>query len=206
MKTSTNKTKRESLWHRLPDFKFDLCSWRFWRNSFLYFWVFSLLGHLLEYPWYMLTNLVMGWERALPPFFVLAAPYGLGAVVLLWVVVPIIKRFKIGILPIFLLSVVVTTVVEFLSALVPYLVRGYNPYWDYSGTFGNLFGWVCLPNSLIFGLMSIAFLYILFPLGEKVLGRIKEKPLDVFAVCLFVGWAISQFYRLYAVVFLAGPT
>ena len=155
-------------------------TWRqpaFWRNLFIYFWFFSLLGHLLEVSWAWITN--SHFTPNIPTFTPIAPPYGLGVVALILIVAPVYRRFKkMNILVVFLLATIVTAAVEYLCAVVIVLVLGDNPFWDYSAQPFNLQGYVCLQNALLFGLVSTIFLRFIFPRLENLLQKISRKALN----------------------------
>lgn len=175
----------------------EVKEWRrpqFWRNLFLYFWGFSFIGHVLEIPWAMLGN-ALG-LRASPastiPLFSIAAPYGLGAVMLYLLLFPLVKKKRIGIVRMFIFGALITTMMEFISAALVAAFVGYNPFWNYSGRIFNLYGWVCLTNSLLFGVGSVVLLRWVFPFTERILGRIKPLYLNIAFWVLFIGYALWQ--------------
>ncbi|MDR3125829.1 MAG: putative ABC transporter permease, partial [Candidatus Nomurabacteria bacterium] len=162
-----------------PHYEIRLKSFKFWRDSFLIFWLFSFFGHLMEYVW-----LFVLWEFGAPPdwqnipFFVIAAPYGFGALAILWFIYPQIVRHKLKVFDSFILSAIATTIIEFTSALVIVIALGHNPYWNYSDQPFNLFGFVCLRNSVAFGLVSLLFIYILFPYTAIAFKRLGNARLN----------------------------
>ena len=142
---------------------------------------------------------LLGQDLGYPPFFVIAAPYGLGALGILWFVYPILKDKKIGLPTAFIYSALICTAVEFICALIPFLVLGHNYYWDYSAdvitVFGttiplNLFGFVCLKNSIAFGAVALFFLYIMFPWTDKIMKMLGQKKLNVIFWVLFTGYIL----------------
>ena len=167
----------------------------FWRDSFIIFWVFSFIGHLMEYPWIAMMN-SLGQSLPFPPFFVIAVPYGFGALAILWFVYPFVLKKKIGVIMTFILSAVVCTVIEFICALVTYLVYGQNVFWDYSDQFMNLFGFVCLKNSLAFGVVGVLFVYVLFPLMDRIMKNLGSSNLTKIFWVLFVGYLAIRMYLL----------
>ena len=193
---STNETLTHLLPAR-PDYAPNPHKWTFWRDSFIIFWVFSFIGHLLEYPWIALMNAV-GQNLPFPPFFVIAAPYGFGALAILWFVYPLLMRKKMGAIMTFILSAVACTVIEFISALIPFLIYGENIFWDYSHEFMNLFGFVCLKNSLAFGLIGLAFVYILFPLADQIMKKLGSNNLNKVFWVLAIGYTAARIYTLIA--------
>lgn len=198
-----SKEKLARLLPKKPEYVPNPRKLHFWRDSFLYFWVFSFVGHLLEFPWIALMNL-LGQNLDFPPFFVIAAPYGFGALAILWFVYPVLKDKKIGLLAAYIYGVVICTAVEFISALIPYIVLGYNRYWDYTDAITvlghtiplNLFGFVCLKNSLAFGVAALLFLYILFPLTDRFMKWLGQKKLNIIFWILFVGYIMVHLGEL----------
>jgi uncharacterized membrane protein len=181
-----------------PDYKVNLKGFHFWRDSFLIFWFFSLIGHFLEYVW-LFTLWQFGgppdWQNI--PFFVIAAPYGLGALAILWFIYPQIIKRKLKVMDSFVLSTVASTVVEFLSALAIVLALGHNPYWNYSAEPFNLFGFVCLRNSLAFGLISTIFIYIFFPYASLAMKKLGETRLNYIFWFLFIAYLLVQVGRFF---------
>ena len=172
---------------------------KFWRDLFLYFWVFSLVGHIIELIW----GLIGYWFdlSAAPrietiPIIAVAAPYGIGAVALLVFVYPFVKKEKLGVLATYVLSVLITTVVEFVSALLITLALGSNPFWDYSERFMNLFGFVCLTNSLAFGIGALVMLYVMFPWLENWRQKVNQRYLNIAAAILFPSYVAVQIIHL----------
>ncbi len=176
-------------------------NWRkvgFWRDLFLYFWLFSLVGHVIELAWALLGTLFTiksAGHFASIPIFAIAAPYGLGAVALLLFIYPMVKRKKLGLVSAYVVSVAITTVIEFVSALLVVLVLGSNPFWDYSDRLLNLFGFVCLGNSLLFGIISVVAIKWLFPWSEKWRAGISENYLNIAFWILFPSYVVVQLFR-----------
>lgn len=173
-------------------------SMRFWRDIFLYFWLFSLIGHIIELLWASLGvvfAIKSAGHLATIPIFVIAVPYGLGAVALLLFVYPLVKRRKLGLVSAYFLSVAITTAIEFISALLVVVTLGSNPFWDYSNRFMNLFGFVCLGNSLLFGVISVVSIKWLFPWTERWRSKINENYLNLAFWALFPSYLLAQIIR-----------
>jgi uncharacterized membrane protein len=181
-----------------PAYKINFKSFTFWRDTFLIYWFFSFVGHLMEYVWLFMLDQFGGppdWQNL--PFFVVAAPYGFGAVAILWFIYPQVIKHKLKVLDSFVLSVIVTTIIEFISALAVVAVLGHNPYWDYSAEPFNLFGFVCLRNSIAFGLVSILFIYILFPYTDQIMKKFGPTRLNYMFWFLFITYTLIQFGRFF---------
>jgi uncharacterized membrane protein len=142
---------------------------------------------------------LFGQNLSYPPLLVLAAPYGLGVLGILWFIYPIFRNRKIGALSVYIYGVLICTAIEFLSALIIFLAMGHNPFWDYSidaiSLFGqnmplHLFGFVCLKNSLAFGVGALVFVYLLFPLTDLIMKKLGSKKLNVVFWVLFTGYIL----------------
>jgi len=178
-----------------PDYKPNPRKWVFWRDSFIYFWVFSLIGHLFEFPWISLMNAI-GQNLPYPPLVAIAIPYGFGVLGILWFVYPILKKKNWGPVMAFILSAVVCTAIEFVCALVIYLIYGHNVFWDYSHDFANLFGFICLKNSLAFGAVALLFIYVLFPLMDRLMTKLGQIKLNIIFWILFGGYILIHLFAL----------
>jgi uncharacterized membrane protein len=168
---------------------------QFGRNLFLYFWFFSLVGHILELIW-GLIQVAAGsrtWESFTTiPIIAVAVPYGLGAVALLLTLYPLIRKKKLNLVWIFVLGMLITTTIEFICAVGVVLIFGSNPFWNYSKEPFNLFGYVCLGNALLFGIGATILLRYVFPLTEKLLRKIKDNYLNIAFWVLFIGYIATQ--------------
>ncbi len=97
--------------------------------------------------------------------------YGTGAVVLM-----LLSKYKDNPFAVFLLSFILTGLVEFLSGLILlYLFK--MRLWDYTGHFLNINGLVCFLSAFFFGLGGLFIIYVLYPLVEKIYDFVNEKIL-----------------------------
>lgn len=88
--------------------------------------------------------------------------YGTGAVIVLFAVIP----FRTSPILVFIVGTVVASILEFVTGFVMeriYKVR----YWDYSDKPFNLCGYICLFNSLCWGVLSILLIYLVHSWVEK---------------------------------------
>ena len=56
--------------------------------------------------------------------------------------------------------------------------------WDYRGLFLNIDGIICFRSVVSFGLLGLAFHYLLEPIGEKLFHRMPERTIH--AGCLIL--------------------
>jgi uncharacterized membrane protein len=181
-----------------PEYKINLKSFAFWRDSFLIYWFYAFLGHLMEYVWLFalwLLGAPPDWQKI--PFFVVAAPYGFGVLAILWFIYPQVVKHKLKVFDSFLLSVIVTSIIEFLSALIIVIILGHNPYWDYSDQPLNLFGFICLRNCIAFGVVSVLFIYLLFPYTKLAMQKLGRVRLNYIFWGLFITYSLVQIGRIF---------
>jgi uncharacterized membrane protein len=96
---------------------------------------------------------------------------------------------------VFLLSVLITGVLELLTGFV--LKKVFNlRLWDYNKeilNFGNIGGYICLRSVLVFGLGGLLLVYVLLPLCISLKGNV----FDIVSVVLFSIFAIDLIYNTF---------
>lgn len=166
----------------------------FLKKIFIYFWATSLLGHYLEVVWIYIMHITVGatlWETTIPTITPLAAPYGFGMVTVIMLVIPLIKKYKLHPLGVFVLNAFVTGVIEYLCALVLVLATGYNRYWNYSNELLNINGYVCLKSAILFGIGATLFVYYIYPTLEKMVNGLQKKQFNAVFWLLFSSYSID---------------
>lgn len=116
--------------------------------------------------------------------------YGFGALLVIFV----LKPFADNLVVLFVAAVAVTTLLEYLAGWL--LERLFaTRWWDYSSLPFNLHGRICLRNSLLFGLMSVAGVRLAHPLLLQLLAAVPEDILSRlaagFAVLLALDLAMT---------------
>lgn len=171
--------------------------WLSFQKMYILFWAASFIGHYLEVIWSRSLHIILGlsaWHPVAPTIMPLAPPYGFGAVAVVLFIWPLIKKYKLNFMGSFVLSVFITGLVEYLCGLFLVIFVGHNQYWDYTGRFMNINGFVCLQSSLIFGVVAVCFLYFIYPRYEKFFCRLNQKRLDVIFWTLFVSYMIDLIF------------
>lgn len=118
--------------------------------------------------------------------------YGWGGIAVLI----LLKRFKNKPIIIFILSLVVCTLIEYLSSCYLEFTKGVR-YWDYSDYFININGRVCLEGSIIFGLAGCVVMYIGAPCFLNVFNKIPnwlKVIICLLLIVLFVGDNIFSYF------------
>lgn len=104
------------------------------------------------------------------------------------------KPFKV-----FLISMLVCGLLEYLSGLGIYWLLDGTRYWDYNVeilNFGNIGGFVCFRSVFFFGLSSLLLIYAIVPLCFYLARHMKKKNFLImsFTLCSIV--LCDEFYNL----------
>ena len=122
------------------------------------FIIFSTAGWLLEVIYRSLNN-----KKFVNPGF-LAGPYlpiyGIGAVIITTIAYATIS---VSIIYKFLIYFAALSILEYVSGVLLYILFG-KRYWNYLDEPLNIQGFVCLPFSIIWGLLALSFEYALLPM------------------------------------------
>ncbi len=93
----------------------------------------------------------------------------------------------------FFATIVLCGIVEYFTSFA--LDVMYNEkWWDYSGYFINLNGRICLEGLLIFGLGGLAISYIIAPMLDNALRKVKKRVLIPILTVLVTIFVIDQIY------------
>lgn len=109
--------------------------------------------------------------------------YGWGAVVLNL----LLKRFKKYPILVFLLSILITGVLEYITGDI--MFRVYNrTWWDYTGLFLNIGGYVCLRSVLSFSVGAMFLIYFIEPKLCSFLenSKVIKKYVSILFVMVFL--------------------
>ncbi len=88
----------------------------------------------------------------------------------------------------FVLAALIPTIAEFITALFFDKVFGVT-LWCYSSYTHNLFGYICLEMSIVWGILITIAMGIIWPLLDKLVSMIPPKATKVIAVVLLVSLA-----------------
>lgn len=131
-----------------------------WQTLFLIFFVGCVVGWVYEEFFYYFTENWVGNRGFLyGPYLPV---YGSGSVLM----VVLLTKVRSNPLLLFGLAMLVTGVLEYFTGLIMWQVWQQR-WWDYTGLFLNIGGFVCLRSVLTFGLGGWALLYGLEPLTVR---------------------------------------
>ena len=129
---------------------------------FLFFLLYSFIGWVCETIWCS-----VGSRKWVNRGFLngpLCPVYGFGAMAVLY----LLRPFTENLFTLFLAAMVITSVLEYFTGWL--LERLFHlKLWDYTGYFCNINGRVCLRNSILFGLMGVALVWLIHPWLKDVL-------------------------------------
>lgn len=138
------------------------------------FFLCSFFGYLMET--FLKTFIFEGMNNG-----ILFGPwipvYGFGAVLVIIIMRFIFNRLKISrwikVIFLFVFSVLVLTILEFIGGM---LIEKFTRkiFWDYSNLRFNVGHYIALEISLVWGLFSLAFVYIFKPLVDKIIKKIPR--------------------------------
>ena len=171
--------------------KFNLNTFQ---KYFIYFMMYAVIGWLYEvflevvvYRWGFTNRGVL--------FGPYCPVYGVGALLFIFLINPLIKKkniqMKLLFIPIvFILSGLAATVLELVTSYLCEWTMGSWPWQTYVDYTYNFQGRIALSPSIRFGLGGVLFLYILQPLfvklTEKVSNRVINKVSIVLGIIVFV--------------------
>lgn len=164
----------------------------------------GFVGWIYEFIFYYfdggMTNFYMQGGNFLPWINI----YAIGALLI------IATTWKIRRYPwaVFLISAIVTGILEYVAGWLVYTIGGGIRYWDYNVeilNFGNIGGFVCLRSVLAFGVSALLLMYIVTPFVIYLSKKMSKKMFLTLAILLFSLVMIDEVYNLLASKFFAWP-
>ena len=156
--------------------------------------VSGLFGWIYEFIFYFLNSGMKTWYMRGGNFLPWINIYAIGA----FLILIICTKFKKKPWLVFLLSVVITGLLEYFSGLAIYKLIGAR-YWDYNTeiwNFGNIGGFVCLRSVLFFGLSSFILMYVFNPVGIYLSQKINKKVVIALSIFIIAIIFFDQIYNL----------
>lgn len=146
----------------------------------LLFFIFSFIGWVWEGSLGLITSGILVNRGVLHgPWLPI---YGAGAILIL----TLLKRFRHRPALELTTAIILCGCVEYFTGYYLELTHGGMKWWDYSGYFLNLHGRICAEGLLVFGLGGIAVVYVLAPLLDNVIQKIRPAILVPLCILLLV--------------------
>lgn len=148
-------------------------------NIFLCFLIYSFCGWVIETIYMSIYHghLVKRGFLLGP----LCGVYGIGTIL----VVYILSYIKSHPFILFLCSSLFTTILELIVGVL--LEKLFNQrLWDYSDKVANFMGFICIRNTLIWGLLSLFVVYIINPMANQFIASIPINAKEAICYSVFI--------------------
>lgn len=121
--------------------------------------------------------------------------YGIGTCIIVLISKIIFSKFKLNsflkIILFYFINVIVITIVEFVGGVGIEILFN-KVFWDYSSMKFNLGHYICLEVSLLWGILSLIFIYFIKPIEDLIIKKIPSW-LTILVLCLFISDYILTF-------------
>lgn len=147
---------------------------------FLLFLIYSFLGYICEiiYNTIEFKKLIINRGFFIGPYLPI---YGFSSILMVF----FLEKYKHDIVALFVMSLVLCTIVEFITSYILEKIFKVR-WWDYSSFPFNINGRVCLLNSILFGIAGIMIIEFLNPFLVFLLDLLPTTILYVLSAILFV--------------------
>ncbi len=102
---------------------------------------------------------------------------------------------------VFIVSFIMTGVLEYVAGWLVYTLGNGTRYWDYNVeilNFGNIEGFVCLRSVLVFGVSALFMMYVIMPWFVRLSQKMSRKVFLALAISLFAVVMVDEVYNLLA--------
>ena len=150
-----------------------------------YFFITSIIGFIIESV--VCGNFKGNSGILYGPWTVV---YGFGSVLILLINKIVSKNIKnkvLKIISLFIISTISLTILELIGGIV---------FWDYSDCKYNIGKYICLEMSLLWGIASIAFIYLLKPLIDKIIKYIPNIVIYILIFLILLDLITTLFLKL----------
>ncbi len=159
----------------------------------IYFTIYSILGWICECIYCAAIDKV--WVNRGFLNGPVCPVYGFGAMF----VILLLQRFKSNIILLFIMAVIVTTAIEYITAVI--LENAFHlKWWDYSNYKFNYKGRICVLNSTLFGLLSLFLIEILQPFVVEKVSLIPYTYAVILTLIIIVIFAIDFTFTVSSLV------
>ena len=121
--------------------------------------------------------------------------YAIGSILIL------LSTYKIKKKPVlvFIVSGIVTGILEYFSGLAIYKICNGLRLWDYNTeiwNFGNIGGFICFRSILVFSLCGLFLMYVIVPLFIKLSFKLKKRTFLIISISICSMFIIDELYNL----------
>ena len=165
---------------------------------FLFFIGYSILGYIAEVISCTIESKKLTLSRGflIGPYLPI---YGVGATIM----VVMLNRFKNNIFLLFIMSVLLCTILEYLTSYVMEKLLKLR-WWDYSEEKYQLNGRICLKNSLLFGIAGVFVVYVMQPFYVILLNTLENKYILFITIIFLIIFLIDYITSVYIIIRFRG--
>ena len=106
--------------------------------------------------------------------------YGTAAIVMSF----LLTKYQTNLIVLFVMSSLICTIIEYFTSYVMEKVYKLR-WWDYSNIKPNFGKYICLQNSLIWGILGTIYIHIFKKFTDKIINQITNKETYIF-ISLFI--------------------
>lgn len=161
----------------------------------LIFSIAGFVGWIYEFVFYYLNSGMQTFYYRGANFLPWINIYATGAFLIYFLT----RKVKDNPLLVFVISVVSTGLLEFLSGYFIYQFTGGARFWDYNTeiwNFGNIGGFVCFRSVFCFGISGLLLMYVIVPLCVKIAKKCNRKVFLVLTITLASLILFDELYNL----------
>ena len=145
----------------------------------LIFFIGSIVGYIYEVLFFLIMdNELVNRGFLYGPYLPV---YGFGAVF----IVLFLKKYKKNPLVVFLLTMILTGILEYITGYLMFKIY-HRTWWDYTGLFLNIDGYVCLRSVLTFAIGGLFLIYVVEPLICKYINKLGKMHKYALLVSIFL--------------------
>ena len=154
----------------------------------------GIFGFIYEYIFYYFNSGMKEFYYRGGNFLPWINIYAIGSLMIYFITF----RYRKSPLKIFILSILITGILELISGYVIYTIFNFRC-WDYNTeilNFGNIGGYVCLRSVLFFGISSLLLIYVIVPIVFNIANKMNKKIFLVLSIGLCSIFLIDEIYNL----------
>ncbi len=155
----------------------------------------GMIGWVYEYFFYYMNSGFKQFYMRGANFLPWINIYAYGA----FLIIAMTYRKRENPLQVFLLSMLVTGILEYFSGYILYGKLGWTKCWDYNQeilNFGNIGGYVCLRSVLVFGLSGLALMYLILPVLSKLVRSKYINIIFIISIIICSIFILDEIYNL----------
>ena len=146
---------------------------------FLYFFIYSVLGWIVETLYCRIGD--GRWTNRGFLFGPYCPIYGFGALIVIYT----LGYFIYSPIYVFVLGMLATSILEYITSFI--LEKIFNAkWWDYSNMKFNIKGRICLLNTLEFGILGLVILYGIHPIISTLISKIPSDLIQLISTVLLI--------------------